>query len=273
VEKSRAALDERLNELYRESPERFVAGRDELAKELRAAGDRDESARVKKLRRPSVPAWLLNRAALKTPDRLEEFDRASRELAGAQERALAGEADAAAGWRQAAARERDAAGAVVDAAGRLAREARHPASDRALELVGETLRAASGDAELRERVLSGRLEREQSAATLGNLGAGPPPNHRTGSSTRAAKAPKRNANTPKRAPKAPKQPDLVEARRERDRLQRKLAAADAREERSRAQVDEAVDALRERKASLAAAKRETADLRREVKAAERRARG
>jgi hypothetical protein len=65
--KRRSAAEQRLDELYREHPESFVAGRDRLAKDLRAAGERDEADRVGKLRRPTVAAWLINRAALSSP--------------------------------------------------------------------------------------------------------------------------------------------------------------------------------------------------------------
>ena len=241
--------DRRLDELYREHPEGFVAGRDELAKELRAAGDRDEADRVKKLRRPSNAAWLINRAALTSPTRLKEFAEASRKLEAAQERALEGKDEGAEKWRAAAARERDAVSAVVDVAESAAREAGHPPNDRVLELVGETLRAASGDSELRERVLGGRVEREQSAATLGTPAGAPP---RRAASTAAAK-----------------RRDVTQARRELERLRSELDDATAREGRLRAQVDQTATALKREKARLAEAKRDAAALRRRVKAAER----
>ncbi len=151
--------EDRLDELYREHPGGFVAGRNELAKELRAAGDRDEAERVRKLRRPSVPAWLINRAALASPDALAEFERASRRLADAQRRALEGDDEAVAEWRAAAARQRDAGAAVVERAAGLARDAGHPVSQRTLELVAETLHAAAADVRVRDRVMRGRLER------------------------------------------------------------------------------------------------------------------
>jgi hypothetical protein len=243
--------EKRLDELYREHPEGFVAARDELVKDLRAAGDREEADRVRKLRRPTVAAWLINRAALSPRARLEEFAEASRLLEDAQSRALQGKDEGAAQWRAAAARERTAAGTVVELAERVAREAGHPASERALELAGETLRAATGDPELRERVVRGRLEREQSAATLGT----------------AAVAPRR-ARDP-----AAKRVALAEARRELERLEQELAHATGREERLRARVEQATEALRQETARLADAKREAADLKRRVRAAERRARG
>jgi hypothetical protein len=250
VAQDRPASEERLDELYREHPDRFVAGRDELAKELRAAGQREEGDRVKRRRRPTVAAWLINRAALSSPADLERFAEASTRLEEAQGRALAGEEDAAEGWRAAASNEREATAAVVAAADRSAREAGHPASERALELVAETLRAASGEPELREQVVAGRVERERSAATLGTPVTGA---------------------VPRRDRAGAKRRDRAQAHRELERLERELDDATAREERQGARVEEAAEALRRERKRLAESRRESAALRRQVKAAERRA--
>jgi ABC-type branched-subunit amino acid transport system substrate-binding protein len=251
VEKAAASV-ERLDELYREPPDGFVARRDELVKELRAAGDREEAERVKKLRRPTVAAWLINRAALVSPSALAEFAEASRQLEDAQTRALEGREEAATAWRAAAAREREAIDAVVDAAERLARDAGQPASERAVELVAETLKAATGDAELRQRVLEGRVERERSAATLGTL---------------AVEVPRRPD------PGSAKRRERAQAQRDAKRLERELADATAREERLRARVEQAAEALRQQKARLADSRREAAELGRQLKAAQRRGQG
>jgi hypothetical protein len=244
--------DKRLDELYREHPEGFVAGRNQLAKDLRGAGDRDEAERVRKLRRPTVAAWLINRAALTSPSQLKRFVEASRRLEEAQGRALEGKDEGAAEWRSAAARENEATGAVVEVAERAARDAGHPPSERALELVGETLRAATGDPELRERVLHGRVDREQSAATLG---------------TPALASPR------KRDQRSAKQRDVAQARRELGRLQDELADATEREETLRARVQQTTQTLRREKTKLAESKREAAAFKRQLKAAERRANG
>jgi hypothetical protein len=250
VKKSSAPSDKRLDELYREHPEGFVSARNQLVKDLRAAGERDEADRVKKLRRPTAAAWLINRAALTSPGQVEDFGETSRQLEEAQDQALEGKEEGAAEWRAAAAREREAAAAVVDVAESVARDAGHPASERALELVGETLQAAAADPELRERVLSGRVERERSAATLGTPAAGPP---RRGDR------------------KSAKRRDAAQSRRDLERLEADLADATAREERLRAQVERTSEALREEKAKLANSKRETTALKRRVNAAQRRA--
>jgi hypothetical protein len=239
-----------VDELYREHPQGFVARRNELAKELRAAGEREEAEQVKKLRRPTVAAWLLNRAALTSPAVLEEFAEASHELEEVQRRALERGGDGAAEWRAAAARESGAIDAVVAAAESAARDAGHPASGQALQLVGETLRAASGDRVLRERVLAGRVEREHSAATLGPLAEVPPR---------------------RRDRRVEKRRDLAQAKRDVERLTAELAAAEARETRLRERIEQAEEVLRREKESLAEAKREATRLRRELKGAEKRA--
>jgi hypothetical protein len=251
VAKSAAASDQRLDEVYREHPGEFVSRRNELAKELQAAGDRDEAARVKKLRRPTAAAWLINLAAHSSPAELQEFAEASRELEQAQERALEGEDEGAEKWRAAAEREREATTAVADRAARLARDVGHPPSPRAVEQAVETLRAAAADPELRERVVRGRVERERTAATIGTPAAGPPPKRARGAARRRATA---------------------QARRDLERLEEDLADASAREERLRERVERATEALREEKVRLAESKRETTGLRRKLKSAQRKRR-
>jgi hypothetical protein len=257
VTKSPIAADERLDELYREHPDGFVAGRNALAKELRAAGEGEEAERVKKLRRPSAAAWLVNRAALTSPKQLAEFGEASQALEEAQARALEGEDDGAAAWRAAARREREAAAAVVEAAKKAAADAGQKAGQHALELVDETLRAAAADPELRDRVLRGRVEREQSAATLGTPALASVPDLGRGAAKRQTAARARR--------------EATQARRELDRLEGELADAEAHQERMQAQVDQTTETLKQAKAKLADARRETAKLERQVKAAQRRA--
>lgn len=244
--------DARLDELYREHPEGFVAARNELAKELRGDGDREGADRVKKLKRPSVAAWLINRTALSSPEPLQEFAAVSRRLEDAQARVLDGDDDAVAEWRAAATREREARTAVVETAAGLAGDSGHSVNPRVLDLVAETLQAAAGDAELRDRVMRGRLEREQSATTLG---------------TPAVAAPARR----RRDPRAAKRRDTAQARRELQRLRDELDEMTAREDRLRESVERTTETLREEKARLADARRDTAGMRRRVKAAERKA--
>lgn len=247
--KRRDASEERLDDLYRERPQGFVAGRDELAKELRGAGDGDEAARVKKLRRPTAAAWAINRAALTAPRKAKAFAEASGRLEDAQARALEGGDEDASAFRAAAARENEARTALAEVAEQGARDAGDPLSDRSLELVVETLRAATADADLRDRVVRGRVEREQSGATIGAVPTGRPP--------------KRDRRSDQRRKQA-------QARRELDRLEDELADATDHQERLSAQVERTTKALREEKRTLAEVKREASALKRRVAAARRR---
>jgi hypothetical protein len=244
--------DERLDELYRGEPKEFVAGRNGLAKELRAAGDREAAERVGKLRRPSAAAWMLNRVALESPEELHEFAAATAALEREQARAVEGDEGAAAGWREAAAREREATEAVVARAERLATDAGQAPNARTLDLVASTLRAGAGDAELRDAILRGRLERERSAATLATLATGA---------------------TPKPSARSRKRRERREASRELERLEGQVAEAEARRDRLGERVEQVGEALRQEKARLAEAKRETAKRKRELAAAKRRSKG
>jgi hypothetical protein len=250
VAEGRSDPERRLDELYREHPDGFVAGRNELATEVRAAGDREEADRIRKLRRPSAAAWLVNRTALSSPESLQGFAEATRKLEDAQGRALEGDDEAVSVWRAAAAKQREANSAAVDTAAGLARDSGHSVPPRVLELVAETLQAAAGDAGLRERVMRGRLEREQTATTLGTPLAAP--------------ARRRDRAVAKRR-------DVAQAQRELERLREELEEAAERQERLRENVDRTAETLRQDKARLAEAKRETTALRRRVSAAERKA--
>ena len=235
-----------LDELYREHPSGFVAGRNRLAKE---AADPDEAKRIRALKRPSAAAWLLNAAALRDRAALRRFAQASAALEKAQNRALEGARGGAERFRAAIEREREAAGAVLESAERLAQEAGHPPTQSALRAADDTLRAAAAHPDLRQRVVSGRLEREQSGVALGAL---------PGSGVRKQPG-KTGASAKKRA--------AAQAKREAKRLERELADAEARVKRQQDRVDEAVAALKRERAELAERKRDAAAARRRIKAA------
>ena len=238
-----------LDDLYRSHPSEFVAARDALAKKLREDGKREEADRVKKLRRPSAAAWLLNVTALTEPKALGAFAKASEALEAAQRKALEGTDKDVEKWRAAAARERAAAEAVLEAAAQAASDAGHEATQQALDQVDSTLRAAAADPELRERVVAGRLEREQAGATLGTAGLTP---------------------SPGRAAKSAKRIEAKQARREVERLEGDLADAEELLEQRKARAEEASETLKRARAQVKDAERTTAQLRRELKSAKRR---
>ncbi len=83
-------LDQRIDALYAGAPGEFTAGRDALAKDLRAAGEQDEAARVRKLRRPTKIAAELNRLARGEPDAMGAAIEAESALEAAQRGVLEG---------------------------------------------------------------------------------------------------------------------------------------------------------------------------------------
>src|SRR4051794_41951529 len=69
--------------LFRTPPDRFVADRDALVKELRAAGRDDDAATVKALRKPTATVWALNQLADREPDALSAVVEAGRSVGAA----------------------------------------------------------------------------------------------------------------------------------------------------------------------------------------------
>ena len=76
--------------LYGMDPENFIAARDELAKRMKADGDTEAAAAVKKLRRPTVAAWAVDGAARAEPHLVDELLAAGARLTDAQRRAMSG---------------------------------------------------------------------------------------------------------------------------------------------------------------------------------------
>lgn len=67
------ALQAAVDELYALPPEQFTAARDDFAKRLRQAGERELAAAVRELRRPSVAAWLVNVLVRHRSDDLDQL--------------------------------------------------------------------------------------------------------------------------------------------------------------------------------------------------------
>ena len=146
------------DELYGAEPGEFVARRDAMAKELRASGDRTGADAVKKLRKPSVSAAVVNRLARAASDDVSALLAAGEALRQAQ--LGGGDRDAI---RAAARDEREAVETLVSQAGR--------ASPAVLEEVRSTLHAAASDDEARELIRRGVLTEARQAAGFGGFPA------------------------------------------------------------------------------------------------------
>lgn len=157
-------LDEIVSELYLLPPTEFVAARNELARQARAAGNREFAETLQNLRRPTRSAWLVNLLARRDSAAMKRLSTVGRELREAQT-GLDGVQ-----LRNLAEQRRQ----VID---ELLGRARHRANEAGLRLtnamlseVEATLQAALVDLAGSLTVRNGRLERP-----LSNSGFGPQP--------------------------------------------------------------------------------------------------
>jgi hypothetical protein len=219
-------------ELFAADPTDFVGLRDRLVKELKAAGEKDEAAAVRALRRPSVAVWSLNRVAHDDAGLVGDLLDAAAQARTAQVEAL-GAGDAA-GLRTAMAARRDAlakvaraARGVVDASGRSG-----DAQDRDIEDALSVL------------VTSDRLDEQFRAGELTAVTAAPDDSsdllEALASSVPATKPGRKAA--PK--PSGPS-PALVAARRDLDKARTGVERARAKFDAAREALDVAEHALTE----------------------------
>jgi hypothetical protein len=221
-------LDAALAALYQLPLEQFVATRDQLARRLRAAGDRATARQVAGLRRPPVSAWAANQLSHAAPNAVAELLEAGAALRQAQQDALAGQPGAARQLRAATAHLRAAITRLGARAETLLVRAGHAASDATLTRLAATLQAAAtGDEAARAALAQGRLPGDLDPAGFG-LDLGP--------------APAEPATPATVAPPAPAAPDnRTAARRDRARAaaQRTLEQTRQAAEQAQAILDQA----------------------------------
>ena len=161
-------LDAALATLYRLPLEQFVATRDQLARRLRAAGDRATARQIAGLRRPTVSAWAANQLAHAAPNAMAELLDAGAALRQAQHDAVAGRPGAARQLRTATAHLRAAITRLSSRAETLLVRAGHAASDATLSRLAATLQAgATADEATRASLAQGRLPGDLDPAGFG----------------------------------------------------------------------------------------------------------
>ena len=147
-------IDEDIHDLYGLPPEAFTSARDELAKRLAADGDREASAGVKRLRKPSLVGWALNQLSRRHLTELQALMGAGEALRRAQRRAASGAKDS--GFQEATERRRAAIMKLTARATALLAEVGKPTQSAEGD-IGRTLEAASVDPEAGAQLLAGRL--------------------------------------------------------------------------------------------------------------------
>ncbi|HWJ98594.1 MAG TPA: hypothetical protein VNQ33_10575 [Acidimicrobiales bacterium] len=281
-----SSIDEVID-LYRIDLGEFVVARAALAKELRADGRKEEAKAVVKLRKPTVPAWLLDQVAAEQPELIEAALAAGEALATATDETLEGDASNLRGATEA---EREASAAVMDAANaHLTLTADHR------ERIAASLRAAIADDDIRAQLRAGLLAADheppamgfaaEAAQTDGTKAADNKAPAAKGAAkaklaeppveqTRRSKRKIRRVGTPSSAKRQPV--DEVDAKRkakEAERLQaeerkRLQAALDAEANKARANADRLEEKARKAEAVAAAARAEADDATTEAVAAE-----
>ena len=135
------------SDLYILPFDQFTPARDALAERLKAEGDAEEAKRVAKLRKPSVAAWALNRAAQSHPELVSKLVDSHKMLRQAGSRQAVEEASVT--RRQAVAALTDAAMTELD-----------KGSLQTRDRVNRTLLAVATDAEGEADLAAGTLVRE-----------------------------------------------------------------------------------------------------------------
>ena len=171
------AVEEIIDRLYGLAPAEFVQARNEAARELRQAGEREAADRVKALPKPTAAAAAVNRLVREHRGEVERFLHAAAVLRDAQ---FGGKGDLAAATEQ----ERGELERLIRAAGGGVRQ---------------TLLAAAADEDAAQRLLEARLVRELEPTGFGTLLAHVPP---------AAARPAARIEAPaKQAPPERREPD------------------------------------------------------------------
>src|SRR5436190_17561372 len=154
--RSVSAAEEEIDRLYGLPLDEFTRARDELARRVRQEGDAEGAAEIKRLRKPSVPAWVVNQLARQRELDMQRLVKAGEQLAGAQVEAIRAQKGDA--FVEARRDEQRALEALAAGAREILAEAGRGAA--AVDRVVATLRAGSLTEDGRALLKSGRLTEE-----------------------------------------------------------------------------------------------------------------
>ncbi len=212
---------EEVDRLYGLPLAEFTQARDELARELRKAGEREAADEVKALAKPSLPAWTVNQLARKEPMQMRALTTAGERLRKAQAELLEGGGPDE--LQAALQRQRDVVGALVESAKRILEAADQAATEATLERVRGTLTAAAGDEEGARLVEQGKLAKDLEPAGFGGVTAVP-----SGKRRRAQPKGRDDEGRKRRAEAAKGKVDALRAEVAEQRERARRAASEAR---------------------------------------------
>jgi hypothetical protein len=236
------AADRDIDRLYGLPLSEFTKARNELVRDLRKAGRKEDAEEVRSLKKPSATAWAVNQLARREPDKVAELIKAGDALRKAQRDVLGGkEADV----REATRRQHELADDLLDEAREALAEAGTKPTQAASQRIATTLRAASTDAAAAKLLRKGRLPDDVESIGFGPLLHVAPKGRR---------APVKSARRQARPKADPRKVDAAKARLREEREALKTAQREA--QAARRAVEQA-----ERAAERAAARVEAAERR------------
>lgn len=147
-------VEREIEALYAVPLEDFTRARNDLAKELAGSGQTEEAARVKKLKKPSIPAWAVNQLSRRDAEGMRRLLELVEELRGAR---------SAQEIHELSSERRDLVARMARTAGQLLEDAGHAASGPAMQRITQTLQAG-GEPSERQLLARGILSAELSAA-------------------------------------------------------------------------------------------------------------
>lgn len=151
------ALDARIDRLYALPLDRFVAERNSLAAALKREGRAADSARVKDLTRPTLPAWALNQVYWHARGDYDRLTQAGDRMREVQRQALGGrDVDVREPTRQ----RQQAVRGVVDRAVSLMRAAGQTVTDATRQRIGVVADTIAAYGSRPREYTPGRMERE-----------------------------------------------------------------------------------------------------------------
>jgi hypothetical protein len=227
-----------LDRLYAASLDDFVPVRNEVAKELKAAGETERAAEVAKLRKPSVVLWALNQGARKDKKAARALAKAAGKVADVQARRAKGD------LRGEQERLREVSGTLVESAEGALRDAGRTVSETTGHRLHELLRAVAADPGSREALASGQLAEEPELGGFSALGA---------LGTAKVQKPQPASAT---EPKQPTRAELAREKREAEREEKR--------QELRAELREAEATATEARRAADRAERQVAQLRRSL---------
>lgn len=237
------------DELYALPLTEFTGSRDARASEIRQAGDRDLASSVKRLRKPSVAAWLANMLVRNHGREIERLIGLGEDLRSA--RNLKGEA-----IREASKQKADSIRKLLRHAQAIADQTNQSVSQAALQEVEGTLDAAFSDADSAAELRAGHLSTTLRYSGLGFGGGSGPRSAAPGSPPGAGRTPPAGKST-------------AAARKALDVANREAARAESAADSARQAVVSAEAELKRLRAALTVADRQAKKARDRASAAQK----